>query len=143
MRHRRDIEGLRALAVIAVLLYHFGVPGTAGGLIGVDVFFVISGFLITSLLLHERSVSGRISIQRFYARRARRLLPISATVIVATVIGGAIWLPATRLPDLAEEARASALFGANLLFGHRGTNYITAGLDPSPLRHYWSLAAEE
>ncbi len=143
MRHRRDIEGLRALAVIAVLLYHFGVPGTKGGLIGVDVFFVISGFLITSLLLHERTVTDRISIRKFYARRARRLLPISATVIVATVLAGAVWLPSTRLPDLAEEARAAALFGANLLFGHRGTNYITAGLDPSPLRHYWSLAVEE
>ncbi len=143
MRHRRDIEGLRALAVVAVLLYHFGVPGFDGGFIGVDVFFVISGFLITSLLLHERTVTDRISIRRFYARRARRLLPISATVIVATVIAGAVWMPVTRLSDLAEEARAAAAFAANLLFAHRGTNYLTAGLDPSPLRHYWSLAVEE
>jgi peptidoglycan/LPS O-acetylase OafA/YrhL len=143
VRHRRDIEGLRALAVVAVLLYHFGVPGFDGGFIGVDVFFVISGFLITSLLLHERTVSGTVSIKRFYARRARRLLPISATVIVATVIAAAVWLPATRLHNIAEDARAAALFGANLLFAHRGTNYLTAGLDPSPLRHYWSLAVEE
>jgi len=143
MVHRRDIEGLRALAVVAVLLYHFGVPGFDGGFVGVDVFFVISGFLITSLLLDEREDSGHVSIRRFYARRARRLLPISATVIVATVIAGAVWLPATRLHDLAEEARAAALFAANLLFADRGTNYLTAGLDPSPLRHYWSLAVEE
>ena len=143
MRHRSDIEGLRAIAVIAVLLYHFGVPGFDGGFVGVDVFFVISGYLITSLLLQERMSAGRISIIRFYARRARRLLPISAVVIVATVVAGAVWLPSTRLTDLAEEARAAALFAANLLFGERGTDYLTAGLDPSPLRHYWSLAVEE
>ena len=73
MTYRRDIEGLRALAVVAVLLYHFGVPGLDGGFVGVDVFFVISGYLITSLLTDERTRTGRVSILRFYARRARRL----------------------------------------------------------------------
>ena len=86
MTYRRDIEGMRAIAVVAVLLYHFGVPHTDGGFVGVDVFFVLSGFLITSLLLHERDTSGRISFAAFYARRARRLLPISATVLVATAV---------------------------------------------------------
>ena len=86
MKHRRDIEGLRAVAVLAVLLFHFGVPGTQGGYIGVDIFFVISGFLITSLLLDERMTTGRVSLRDFYARRIRRLLPISATVLVVTAV---------------------------------------------------------
>ena len=143
MRYRYDIEGLRAIAVLAVLLYHFGVPGLDGGFVGVDVFFVISGFLITSLLIHERDTRGSVSFVTFYARRARRLLPISATVLVATACAGAILLPATRLPDLADEVTASALFGANVLFAHRGTDYLTAALDLSPLQHYWSLSVEE
>ena len=143
MKYRRDIEGLRAIAVAVVLLYHFGVPGLRGGFIGVDVFFVISGFLITSLLIDERTRKGRISISGFYARRARRLLPISATVLVATAIAGAFLLPATRLPDLAADVRWAAAFAANFLFAKRGANYLTADLAPSPLRHYWSLAVEE
>jgi peptidoglycan/LPS O-acetylase OafA/YrhL len=143
VKYRRDIEGLRAIAVVVVLLYHFGVPGLRGGFIGVDVFFVISGFLITSLLLDERTRKGRISITGFYARRARRLLPISATVLVATAIAGALVLPATRLPDLAADVRWAAAFAANFLFAKRGADYLTADLAPSALRHYWSLAVEE
>ncbi len=143
MTYRRDIEGLRALAVVAVLLYHFGVPHLDGGFVGVDVFFVISGFLITSLLLHERDTAGRISFSGFYARRARRLLPISATVVVATAVAGALILPATRLPDLADEVRWSSGFGANLLLARRGADYLSSDLPPSPLQHYWSLAVEE
>ena len=142
MQYRSDIEGLRAFAVAAVLLYHFGVPGVGGGFVGVDVFFVISGFLITSLLIDERTSTGHVSIGRFYARRARRLLPISTTVIIATAVAGAIWLPTTRLTDLATEVRAAAIFAANLLFADRETNYLTVAL-VSPLQHYWSLAVEE
>ena len=110
MEYRRDIEGLRAIAVAVVLLYHFGVAGFDGGFVGVDVFFVISGYLITSLLLHERERHGRVSFSTFYARRARRLLPISATVLVATAIAGAVVLPATRLTDLGADVRWSAGF---------------------------------
>ncbi len=142
MRYRSDIEGLRALAVAAVLLYHFGVPGLDGGFVGVDVFFVISGFLITALLIEERTRTGHVSIRRFYARRARRLLPISTTVIVVTAVAGVVWLPATRLADLAEEIRAAATFSANLLFADRETNYLTLTL-VSPLQNFWSLAVEE
>ena len=142
VQYRSDIEGLRAFAVAAVLLYHFGVPGVGGGFVGVDVFFVISGFLITSLLIDERTSTGHVSIGRFYARRARRLLPISTTVIIATAVAGAIWLPTTRLTDLATEVRAAAIFAANLLFADRETNYLTVAL-VSPLQHYWSLAVEE
>lgn len=80
MQRRADIEGLRAVAVLAVLLFHAGVPGLAGGYVGVDVFFVVSGFLITSLLVNEKETSGTISLSSFYARRIRRLLPVSAVV---------------------------------------------------------------
>ncbi|MFM8311664.1 MAG: SGNH hydrolase domain-containing protein [Ilumatobacteraceae bacterium] len=143
MSHRCDIEGLRAVAVVAVLLFHFGVPGTSGGFVGVDVFFVISGFLITSLLIAERERSGTVSILRFYARRARRLLPISTVVLATTAVAASRLLDPTRLDDLVAELRASALFGANLLFAHRGTDYLTASLEPSPVLHFWSLAVEE
>lgn len=143
MEYRNDIEGLRAIAVGVVLLYHFGVAGFDGGFVGVDVFFVISGYLITSLLLHERERHGRVSFSAFYARRARRLLPISATVLVATAIAGAVVLPATRLTDLGADVRWSAGFGANVLLARRGADYLTSDLPPSPLQHYWSLAVEE
>lgn len=143
MEYRKDIEGLRAIAVCVVLLYHFGVAGFDGGFIGVDVFFVISGYLITSLLLHERERHGRVSFSAFYARRARRLLPISATVLVATAIAGAVVLPATRLTDLGADVRWSAGFAANVLLARRGADYLTSDLPPSPLQHYWSLAVEE
>lgn len=143
MKHRRDIEGLRAVAVIAVLLFHFGVPGTSGGFVGVDVFFVISGFLITSLLLDERATTGRVSLRDFYARRIRRLLPISATVLVVTALAGARWLEPTRLSDLAHDIRAAAFFTANMVFAGRGTDYLGAELPPSAIQHYWSLAVEE
>src|SRR5580693_8687899 len=90
---RADIEGLRAVAVLAVVLFHAGVPGVGGGYIGVDVFFVISGFLITGLLWREASTAGTVRLRRFYGARARRLLPASATVGVATAIASAVLLP--------------------------------------------------
>jgi peptidoglycan/LPS O-acetylase OafA/YrhL len=143
VKYRRDIEGLRAIAVIAVLLFHFGVPGMQGGYIGVDVFFVISGFLITSLLIAERSGTGRVSLRDFYARRIRRLLPISAVVLGATAIASATWLEPTRLADLAQDIRHAATFTVNTVFANRGTDYLGAELPPSPIQHYWSLAVEE
>lgn len=143
MQYRKDIEGLRAIAVGIVLLYHFGVPGLDGGFIGVDVFFVISGYLITSLLITERERLGRVSFLTFYARRARRLLPISAVVLATTAVAAALLLPASMLNDTAADVRWSALFGANILFARRGSDYLGAELAISPLRHYWSLAVEE
>src|SRR4051812_10678526 len=83
---RRDIEGLRGVAILLVMGYHVGLPGWSGGFVGVDVFFVISGFLITGLLLDERQRNGRIDMAAFYARRARRLLPAAAVVLLATII---------------------------------------------------------
>ncbi|MSO59873.1 MAG: acyltransferase [Ilumatobacteraceae bacterium] len=143
MKHRRDIEGLRALAVIAVLLFHFGVPRTKGGYVGVDVFFVISGFLITSLLVDERVSTGRISLRDFYSRRIRRLLPISAVVLIATAASAVAWLEPTRLANLAHDIKAAAVFSVNFVFARRGTDYLASALPPSPIQHYWSLAVEE
>ena len=108
MQYRKDIEGLRAIAVGVVLLYHFHVSAFEGGFVGVDVFFVISGFLITSLLLHERDKHGSISFAGFYARRARRLLPISITVLVATALAGARGVRRSRRRKCCRACRARA-----------------------------------
>jgi peptidoglycan/LPS O-acetylase OafA/YrhL len=141
--HRRDIEGLRAIAVGAVLAYHAGIPGVGGGFVGVDVFLVISGFLITGLLLDERRRTGRIDLVAFYGRRIRRLLPISSIVLVATAIVGAVVLAPTALADLGTDVIAAAAFAANVVFALRGTDYLAGDADPSAIQHYWSLAVEE
>jgi len=138
-----DIEGLRAIAVLAVLLFHAGVPGLGGGYVGVDVFFVVSGFLITSLLVAEKTNTGKVSLGAFYARRARRILPVSALVAVATLIASWIWLEPLRLRSLSNDVLAVALFSSNFVFANRGADYLQSALPPSPLQHYWSLAVEE
>ena len=143
MQRRTDIEGLRAIAVLAVLLFHGGVPGLAGGYVGVDVFFVVSGFLITSLLVTEKESSGRISLSSFYSRRVRRLLPVSAVVAVSTLIASYVWLEPLRLRALANDVLAVATFSSNFVFANRGADYLQSTLPPSPLQHYWSLAVEE
>jgi peptidoglycan/LPS O-acetylase OafA/YrhL len=139
---RRDIEGLRAIAVAAVVLYHAG-AGLSGGFVGVDVFFVVSGFLITTLLVDERSSTGRISLSKFYARRARRLLPASALVIVATVLASRALLEPLRLRDIGTDAIASGGFFANMVLAARSTDYLQSDLPPSPFQHFWSLSVEE
>ncbi|GAA1672255.1 SGNH hydrolase domain-containing protein [Glycomyces endophyticus] len=140
---RPDIEGLRALAVGAVIAAHIGFFHSEGGFVGVDVFFVISGFLITSLLLREMDRTGRVSITGFYARRAVRLLPAAAIVLAATLAAAWLWLPRTRLPDIATDAAAAALNVVNLRLAREGTDYLNADAAPSPLQHFWSLAVEE
>lgn len=140
---RPDVEGLRAIAVVLVLLEHAGLSLVSGGFIGVDVFFVLSGFLITGLMLKEIENTGRISIVRFYARRARRLLPAGTLVLSLTVIGSYFWLGGARADRVAEDARWSALFASNFRFIQQGTDYLDAQLPPSPLQHFWSLAVEE
>src|SRR5690606_39442227 len=110
---RPDIEGLRAVAVLLVVLSHVGLGTFAGGYVGVDVFFVISGFLITSLLLAELSRTGRISLVGFYTRRAIRLLPASTLVLVVTLVAAWWWAPPIRLSDIVGDAIASALYGIN------------------------------
>ncbi|MEV6595227.1 acyltransferase family protein [Actinoplanes sp. NPDC051346] len=141
-RHRRDIEGLRAVAVLLVVAYHCGLP-VHGGYVGVDVFFVISGFLITGLLLREARGTGTVSIPRFYARRALRLLPASTVVVVATVAAAALWLPPLRLSAILSDALHTAIYAMNYRLAAVGTDYLQADAEPSPLQHFWSLAVEE
>lgn len=143
MKRRTDIEGLRAVAVLAVLLFHAEVPGVGGGYVGVDVFFVVSGFLITSLLVAEKTNTGTVSLGAFYARRARRILPVSALVAVASLLASWIWLEPLRLRSLSHDVLAVALFSSNFVFANRGADYLQSALPPSPLQHYWSLAVEE
>jgi peptidoglycan/LPS O-acetylase OafA/YrhL len=139
---RPDVEGLRAVAVVLVVLYHCKAV-IPGGYVGVDVFFVISGFLITRQLLGELMTTGRISMRGFYARRARRILPAATlTTIVTVVLAGLLLAPLQAL-RVFSDARAAALFGANIHFAALQADYFTAGRPPSPLEHYWSLSVEE
>jgi peptidoglycan/LPS O-acetylase OafA/YrhL len=140
---RLDIEGLRAVAVLAVVLFHAAVPGLPGGFIGVDVFFVISGFLITGMLWREVEATGTVRLRRFYAARARRLLPAGVLVIAATAAGVAWLLPPLQARTVLGDGVASALYVANYRFAVQGTDYLAADAPPSPFQHYWSLGVEE
>jgi peptidoglycan/LPS O-acetylase OafA/YrhL len=140
---RPDIEGLRAVAIITVLLCHAGVPFLAGGYVGVDVFFVISGFLITRLLLGEMEKRRTVSLRGFYARRAKRLLPLSALLLaVVGVLSIAIFSP-LRATETSGDIISSALYVANWHFAAQSVDYFAQGLEPSPVLHLWSLAIEE
>ncbi|MBM2617079.1 acyltransferase [Actinoplanes sp. LDG1-06] len=143
MRFRPDIEGLRAIAVVLVVLFHAGVPGLAGGYVGVDVFFVISGFLITSLMMREVRRTGELSLISFYARRARRILPAAALVLVTTLVGSYHWLGWLRGDEIAEDVVWSALFASNFRFATEGVDYLASQGAVSPVQHFWSLAVEE
>jgi len=140
---RPDIEGLRAVAVLAVVLFHAEVPGLGGGFVGVDVFFVISGFLITGLLWREMTNSGTVRLRNFYGARARRLLPASAFVGVATMIAAVLLLPPLQVQSVITDGIASALYVSNYWFVVRGVDYFAGRLPPSPFQHYWSLGVEE
>jgi peptidoglycan/LPS O-acetylase OafA/YrhL len=138
----RALDGLRAIAVGLVLAGHGGIPGVGGGFIGVDVFFVLSGFLITSLLLDELGRTGRIELTGFWIRRARRLLP-ALVLMVLTVAAARELLPSQALTGLRNDAIAAFLWVANWLFVAQKTDYFTQGAPPSPLQHTWSLGVEE
>ncbi|NHA00216.1 acyltransferase [Nocardioides sp. W3-2-3] len=140
---RSDIQGLRALAVGLVILAHAGFRTASGGFVGVDVFFVISGFLIIGLLLREAGESGRISILDFYARRARRVIPAATVVLVATAAASAYLLPLTRGQEVIKDSVWAAFFAANIRFRLVETDYFSQGEPPSPVQHYWSLSVEE
>ena len=142
-RQRRDIQGLRAVAVLLVIGAHAGAGWLPGGFVGVDVFFVISGYLITQLLMREAASTGGVRIGEFYARRARRILPAATLVILATTAYAASHLSLVRVQQLRADATSSALFAANLHFARLGTDYFDQGREPSPLQHFWSLAVEE
>src|SRR6185503_3690229 len=125
---RPDVEGMRAIAIVAVLLCHAGVPFLAGGYVGVDVFFVISGFLITRLLLGEMEGRGTVSLRNFYARRAKRLLPLSALLLaVVGVLSIAIFSP-LRATETSGDIISSALYVANWHFAAQSVDYFAQGL---------------
>ena len=138
----REIEGMRAVAVLAVLLYHAEF-GFSGGYVGVDVFFVLSGFLITGVLQRDHETNGCISLPNFYARRARRLLPAAALVLLATIVLGDRLLSPVRAHQTAVDAAYAAGFVANFHFAADGADYLRSTLPPSLLQHWWSLAVEE
>jgi peptidoglycan/LPS O-acetylase OafA/YrhL len=139
---RADIEGLRAVAILAVVAYHCGLP-VPGGYVGVDVFFVISGYLITSLLWKELSGEGTLSFAGFYARRARRLLPSAVLVLVVTVLVSIAVTGPLMATAVAKDAVACALYVGNYRFAFGATNYLTSHGAVSPLQNYWSLGVEE
>ncbi len=143
LEFRGDIEGMRAVAVLLVVIGHASIGWFAGGYIGVDVFFVISGFLITSLLTQELTATGTISIRQFYTRRALRLLPASTVVLLATVIAAWAWLSPLRFADTVKDVVASAFYVINFRLAETGTDYLAASDPPSPVQHFWSLAVEE
>jgi peptidoglycan/LPS O-acetylase OafA/YrhL len=139
---RPDIQGLRMVAVVSVILNHlFGWPSR--GFVGVDVFFVISGFLITGLRYLEHQKTGRILFANFYRRRARRILPISTLVLALTVGASYLIFLTARAGAIALDALWSVVFAANWLFAIVGTDYWASDGTTSPLQHYWSLAVEE
>lgn len=139
---RPDIEGLRAVAVLLVLVFHAGLPVPAG-YVGVDVFFVISGFLITSLIVREAETSGSVSLWTFYARRAKRLLPAASLVLVVTSL--LVWLiaPSADRPAFGFDVAAAAGYVANWRFALRSVDYLAEDVGRSPVLHFWSLAVEE
>jgi peptidoglycan/LPS O-acetylase OafA/YrhL len=137
------LDGLRALAVVAVLLYHGGVSWSGGGFLGVEMFFVLSGFLITSLLVAEWGGSGRIALGAFWARRARRLLPALFALVAAIGVYYALAGPTKAIPGLQGDGIATLLYISNWHQVAAGTNYFAASGPVSPLQHTWSLAIEE
>lgn len=140
---RADLQGLRAVAVALVVLFHLRPELVPGGFIGVDVFFAISGFLITAHLLREVEGSGSVRLGRFWARRARRLLPAALTVLLATLIACWVLAPVGDLPRFLRETAWSALYIENWALAGSSVDYLAAEASPSPMQHYWSLSVEE
>jgi peptidoglycan/LPS O-acetylase OafA/YrhL len=143
LKHRDDIQGLRAVAVLLVVLDHAGIRFLRGGYVGVDVFFVLSGFLITSILLAGATKRGYVSFTDFYSRRARRILPAAALTLVATTIAAYHLLNYVRAKQAVWDSFWASLFAVNIRFAHQGTDYFAQGQPPSLVQHYWSLAVEE
>ena len=142
-RFRPDVEGLRAIAILLVIAYHSRVPFASGGFIGVDVFFVLSGFLITGILLDEVRRTGRLSLWRFWARRARRLLPAAALVTAVTLVAVALLTSPYERMAHAKSALAVAFYVSNLWFARKQADYFADDVTADPFLHTWSLAVEE
>ena len=140
---RPDVEGLRAVAIVLVVLYHVHAGLAPGGYVGVDVFFVISGFLITGQLVRELRTAGRISFLAFYARRVRRILPAALLTVFVTVVASVLLLNPLAAERALHDGLSGIYFGANVRFAAQGADYFNAGLSPSPIQHFWSLSVEE
>ncbi|WP_246229674.1 acyltransferase family protein [Bradyrhizobium cytisi] len=140
---RPDIEGLRAIAVLSVIGFHYGVPWLTGGFVGVDIFFVISGYLISQLLLRELNGTGTIDFVAFYGRRARRLLPAALLVTVATLIVSYFVLSPLEQKEIAKSAAASSVFATNMSLLSQALNYFGPESSLNPFLHTWSLSVEE
>ncbi len=143
IRYRPDIEGIRAIALLLALLCHGGLALFAGGFVGVDMFFVISGFLITGLLLAESEGTGRISLTRFYAHRMKRLMPLATLVLVFTAIGSYLLFAAPQREIVAGDELTAALQVVNWHFAAQAVDYFGPETAASPVMHYWSLSIEE
>lgn len=141
MEYRREIDGLRALAVLPVILFHAGFKTFSGGFIGVDVFFVISGYLITTIILAELE-QGKFSIVNFYERRARRILPALFLVMLVCIPFAWIWLLPSDMKGFSQSLIAVAVFASNILFWSE-SGYFDTATELKPLLHTWSLAVEE
>lgn len=141
--YRDDLQGLRGVAVLLVAFDHGGIGFLHGGYVGVDVFFVLSGFLITGLLVQDATRDGRVSFSNFYARRARRILPAAALTLITTTIVANSLLNYVRAKQVAWDSFWAGLFAANIRFAGEGTNYLLQGQPPSPIQHFWSLSIEE
>jgi peptidoglycan/LPS O-acetylase OafA/YrhL len=139
--YRHEIDGLRAIAVMAVILNHAGVSSISGGFVGVDVFFVISGYLITQIVLKDLR-AGRFSLSTFYERRARRILPAFVAMIAVVTLLAALWMPPWELAAYGKSVAAAALSASNFLFW-REAGYFDAASQLKPLLHTWSLGVEE
>ncbi|MBP1326091.1 peptidoglycan/LPS O-acetylase OafA/YrhL [Leucobacter exalbidus] len=133
---------MRAIAVGVVLLYHANAPFLPGGFVGVDIFFVISGYLITGLLLREALTTGRINLAEFYGKRARRILPAATIVLLVTLALTVLFLPQLRWQQIGTEAVGAVFYVANWIFA-AGTDYLNAEVAASPLQHFWTLSVEE
>src|SRR5262245_20838945 len=139
-RYRPEIDGLRTVAVYLVLLYHSGASWASGGFIGVDLFFVLSGFLVLNVMLAEIDAAGRLSLSGFYARRVRRLLPAAVVVVFLT---SALFILVASLPErlpLVQDAQSALLYVSNWHFISAANDYFATDTDKSPFLHFWSLS---
>jgi len=141
VHYRAEIDGLRALAVLPVILFHAGFDWFSGGFVGVDVFFVISGYLITTILIEDIEYK-RFSITNFYERRARRILPALSFVMFVCIPFAWIWMLPNQMKDFSQSLVAVSLFVSNIFFW-KDAGYFSTEADEKPLLHSWSLAVEE
>jgi peptidoglycan/LPS O-acetylase OafA/YrhL len=141
--YRPSLDGLRMLAMYLIVLFHANVPGVEGSFIAVNLFFVLSGFLVTNVILSEMDRTGRLDLGQFYARRVRRLLPAAVVAIVGISVLFLLVLPVVRRVPIIGDAQSALLYVANWRFIHQGNDYFATGIDKSPFLHFWTLGIEE